>query len=75
MDVFDAECGAEELAHGTKVYHDAVLQDMQDEEYAASKATPVVLNRMTPEDPSVPTRQKLKASANRIVELNAKKED
>lgn len=39
MEVFDAN-NAEELAIGTKVYHDAVLLDMQDEEADASKLIP-----------------------------------
>lgn len=40
MSAFDAACSAEELAQGAKVYHDAVLLDMQDEENDASKNVP-----------------------------------
>lgn len=39
MNVFDVT-SAEEQAMGTKVYHDAVLLDMHDEEVAASKNMP-----------------------------------
>lgn len=40
MDKFDVKCSADELAQGTKVYHDAVLLNMNEENESIDQQLP-----------------------------------